>query len=594
MRKIWNRMIEKTNNLKLRRKLLLLYCGCVLLPLVLTDSIILGILWREERAKTYVEMKNIAGAVWYDLETMVSEAAATTNKIYINQHMNDFLEKRYKSGLDYYRTSYSFMKGTVTGLSSDSTNMIFYTDNDTVVNGGHFFRIECCRDEEWYRHLEESGQESVLCFYYAGDRQLSVTAQRKISFIKKLNYNKNSQVEKVVKYDMDYNTAVRKLVGMKYTMPIYVCHGDQIIFSNSSMSGYTNDFEYLTGKEDIGYEKSGNLYGESIRILVAKPESTFWRKLQEERFLIFFMLSLNILLPMLLVNLINESFTGRLQELSRAFDMVKAESLKEIENVRGTDEIGSLMHNYNRMVAKSQELIKTVYKDRLERQEIDIARQNAELLALHSQINPHFLFNVLESIRMHSLLKKEQETAGMIERLAVLARQNVDWSDDCVRIKDEMKFIGDYLELQKYRFGERLCYEMSINRDCEDYYLPKLTLVTFVENACVHGVENKAAVSFVYVRVYEKEGWLYLEVEDTGCGMSEGLVEELTEKLEDCTIETLKENKHIGVVNAFLRLKMITRGKVKFELESEEGVGTFMLLRIPVQELKGEKGDRLC
>ena len=378
MQNIWNHMIEKTNNLKLRKKLLLLYCGCVLFPLILTDSIILGIIWREERAKTHVEMKNIAEAVWYDLDTMLSEAAATTNKIYINPHTNDFLEKSYKSGLDYYKASYSFMKGTLTGLSSDSTNIFFYTDNDTIVNGGHFFKIDSCKNEEWYKELSASGQESVLCFYYAGDRQLSVTAQRKISFIRKLNYYKNSQVEKVVKYDMDYNSAVRKLVGMKYTMPIYVCLGDRILLSNSSMSGYTNNFETLTGEEEIGYEKSGNLYGQTIRVLVEEPESTFGKKLQEEWPLIFFMLSLNILLPMLLVNLINESFSERLQELSRAFDMVKAESLKEIENVRGTDEIGSLMHNYNRMVGKSQELIKIVYKDRLDRQETDIARQNAE------------------------------------------------------------------------------------------------------------------------------------------------------------------------------------------------------------------------
>lgn len=295
MQNIWNHMIEKTNNLKLRKKLLLLYCGCVLFPLILTDSIILGIIWREERAKTHVEMKNIAEAVWYDLDTMLSEAAATTNKIYINPHTNDFLEKSYKSGLDYYKASYSFMKGTLTGLSSDSTNIFFYTDNDTIVNGGHFFKIDSCKNEEWYKELSASGQESVLCFYYAGDRQLSVTAQRKISFIRKLNYYKNSQVEKVVKYDMDYNSAVRKLVGMKYTMPIYVCLGDRILLSNSSMSGYTNNFETLTGEEEIGYEKSGNLYGQTIRVLVEEPESTFGKKLQEEWPLIFFMLSLNMI-----------------------------------------------------------------------------------------------------------------------------------------------------------------------------------------------------------------------------------------------------------------------------------------------------------
>ena len=110
---------------------------------------------------------------------------------------------------------------------------------------------------------------------------------------------------------------------------------------------------------------------------------------------------------------INVSFVGRLRTLSDSFDSVNEDrnSLEIIEDVHGKDEIGSLMRNYNRMVIRLKDLIKTVYEDRLEKQEIDIARQQAELLALHSQINPHFLFNVLESIRMHSLIKHEDETA---------------------------------------------------------------------------------------------------------------------------------------------------------------------------------------
>ena len=94
----------------------------------------------------------------------------------------------------------------------------------------------------------------------------------------------------------------------------------------------------------------------------------------------------------------------------------------------------------------------------------------------------------------------------MIERLAVLERQNVDWSSDFVRIQEELQFIEAYLELQKYRFGDRLSYEISAEPDCRFYLLPKLTLVTFVENACVHGVEKKASHCWIYIRAYKKRG----------------------------------------------------------------------------------------
>ena len=119
-------------------------------------------------------------------------------------------------------------------------------------------------------------------------------------------------------------------------------------------------------------------------------------------------------------------------------------------------------------------LIQTTYVDKLKQQEMDIARQNAELLALQSQINPHFLFNALESIRMHSLLKNEMETAEMVEHLAVMQRVNVDWHSDLVSVREEIKFVEAYLKLQKYRFGERLSYSLDISPACYDVVLPKL------------------------------------------------------------------------------------------------------------------------
>ncbi len=141
------------------------------------------------------------------------------------------------------------------------------------------------------------------------------------------------------------------------------------------------------------------------------------------------------------------------------------------------------------MVARTNELIQIVYKNKIKEQEMLVERQNAELLALHSQINPHFLFNALESIRMHSLLKNEYETADMVEKLALMQRQYVEWGNDSVEIRREMEFVRAYLGLQKYRFGERLSYSLEVEEDCLDIKIPKMTVVTFVENACVHGIE---------------------------------------------------------------------------------------------------------
>lgn len=587
MRRFWNLIQEKMNNYNVRKKLMILYVFCVLIPLFVTDSVILTILLQGEKREQSLQMENIASAVQFDLSYTIEGAVSRSKYIYVSRTVNEFLNREYASGYDFFEASQELMNASFyePSFGSGTVNMVMYADNDTIVNGGHFYRLSSAVGEEWYEKLKETDQDMILHFYYVGNNDPATSIKRRISLVRKLNYYKDSEREKLVRLDLDYSNLVRKLTNMNYGMPVYVCIGDQILFSNDGHNSLTQDYEYLTGKEKIGYEMDWSIYGEDIRILVMKSPNTIMVQIWQHFPLILFMLAVNILLPWLLTYIINNSFTSRLQELSQAFDEVEAESLKEIENIRGQDEIGSLMRNYNRMVRRSQELIKTVYKDRLERQEIDIARQNAELLALHSQINPHFLFNVLESIRMHSILKKEDETAGMIERLAILERQNVDWSDDLVSIKEELKFISAYLDLQKYRFGDRLSYRLTVSPECENYCLPRLTLVTFVENACVHGVENKATPCWIDVRASEKEGWLYLEVEDTGEGMDEEQVEELRVRMGACSIDEVKENEHVGMINACLRLRMITDGKSEFELESERGVGTCITIRVPIEEL---------
>ena len=289
---------------------------------------------------------------------------------------------------------------------------------------------------------------------------------------------------------------------------------------------------------------------------------------------------------------LRRTFTERLEILNRTInyrDKGKLEEIQGIQGIQGTDEIAVLMRNYNNMVEENNHLIETVYKSRLKQQEINIARQKAELLALHGQINPHFLFNVLENIRMRSVLKQEYETAEMIEQLSIMERQYVEWGTDLLPISEEQKFVEAYLKLQKYRFGNRLSYAIDIEENCKEYKIPKLSLVTFVENSCVHGVEDKAAPCWIFVRVYRKQETLYMEIEDTGSGITEEYLSLLRNRMENASIEMLKQKGRVGVVNACLRLKLYTEGNVKFTLESEEYVGTIVTIAIPMQFLNVEE-----
>ena len=279
--------------------------------------------------------------------------------------------------------------------------------------------------------------------------------------------------------------------------------------------------------------KEVKMYGSTFKIYAFTEDLTITKVIMNNLPIIFAVLLFTLVIPIVMMKMLERSITDRITILGKAFGEGNSDYFQPIKDISSTDEISDLMHNYNRIVGINNELTNTIYKDKLREQESDLARKNAELLALQSQINPHFLFNALESIRMHSILKGENETAEMVQRLAVMERQNVEWHDDAVTIEEEEEFIDAYLQLQSYRFGERISFDIDIDEDCKKIRIPKLTLVTFVENACVHGIESKSAQGWIFVRVYKKGDRLFIEVEDTGDGMEEADVESL-QKDERC------------------------------------------------------------
>lgn len=575
------------DNLPLTRKLMLLYLCCVLLPLILTDSIIFSLVIKTEQSSSHHEMENIAEAIHYTLSNRMDNAANLSLNIYSNKYINEFMEADYASPLDYYESYRNFLKDSLyeASMGTSNYNIVMYADTPGIVNGGSFWNLDSAKDKQWYRDFVESGRDILAYPYY---ENTATSTQRKISIIRRMDYYHKGSCPNLVKMDMDYSGMSQSIINSKYRFLVYICDGDTILFSNDGHGGMGKPYETFLPSMNrrVGYSRDMNVYGRVWSIYVMKEELNVLSIIRNNFALLLFLILVNLLLPALLMKGINHSFTSRLRELGAAFDKGDIHELTQLPAVRGKDEIGVLMASYNHMAGRINDLIQTVYKDRLKEQEMDIARQNAELLALHSQINPHFLFNALESIRMHSLIKNEEETAGMVERLALMERLYVDWGTDTISIREELQFVEAYLELQKYRFGDRLSYKIEAEPACLRYCVPRLTLVTFVENACVHGLENKTAPGWIFVRCCCRDGLLYMEIEDTGHGMNSELLLTLQEKMENASMQLLKENERVGILNACLRLHLATENTVKFQLESKEDSGTIVTISIPEEKLR--------
>jgi len=267
-------------------------------------------------------------------------------------------------------------------------------------------------------------------------------------------------------------------------------------------------------------------------------------------------------------------------------DKIKKEEFCLIEGNRSKDEIGLLIEDFNNMIQKIRSLIEDVYKADLQKKNLELERKQAELNALQSQVNPHFLFNTLESLRVRSLLKDETETAEMIHHLSKIYRSMFIWKNDIITVKEEIEFINDYLELQKYRFADKFDYEVNVPEDVLACRIPKMTIQPFIENSCVHGMKKQIDEGFIYLGIEKLEDRLVINIRDNGIGMSE---EKLSKILSSLNNDQYFHNDNIGIKNVYNRLKLYYGDQFQFDIRSSSNVGTQIYISIPLDFALGDQ-----
>ena len=583
-------LIKLLNNIKLHNKFLIMYVFCVIVPLVITDAVVFNSIYSRERKSRINELDQTTAKYVSTIDAAIVRNTSIAASISKNQQLNQFLDETYTSLDDYYEAYYNVVsKSFYTSLTySKNDTVCIYVDNPTIFESSYFKNISKAKGKEWYRRFKESGKDECLLVYYDDTVNPITERQQKFMFVQKMHIY-DSKCEKILCIEMNSSDIRDQMLKPSSGFEMYVCNGDYVVFADYGKAIRTIDIDTIEKDRKLSSHRVYTRYGTTLDVYAFSDELLINSVVESNKYIILFLLFATLLLPILIMKLIERSLSSRITILENAFNGSQSDKFQPIGSVEGNDEISALMHNYNNIVSINHDLINTLYKDKLKEQESDLSRKNAELLALQSQINPHFLFNSLESIRMHSILKGEDETAEMVEKLALMTRQNVEWGNDLVTVKKETESIEAYLYLQSYRFGDRLSFDVDVDKSCEDYLIPKLTLVTFVENACVHGIESKSSAGWIFVRVYEKDGDLCMEIEDTGGGMSDEEISNLLSSIETVSIDQIKGKKHVGILNACLRLKLHTNNNVSFSIDSEVGVGMCVLIRIPMKKLHRSK-----
>jgi len=235
--------------------------------------------------------------------------------------------------------------------------------------------------------------------------------------------------------------------------------------------------------------------------------------------------------------------------------------------VRGTREVRELSQSFGHMVLRIQQLMSTV------RQE-EINLRKTELKALQAQINPHFLYNTLDSIAWMCERGRNADAVNMVHALARLFRISISRGHELIPIAKEIEHAESYLQIQKYRYKNQFTYEFDVDPECLDYYCNKITLQPIIENSINHGLDLLVEEGRIQVEVLQDGDDILFRVRDNGVGMSQEQVDAILE-------QDPEDRTGIGIRNVNDRLRIYFGAPYGLNITSELDVGTCVEIRMP-------------
>ncbi|ADU28755.1 sensor histidine kinase [Evansella cellulosilytica] len=279
------------------------------------------------------------------------------------------------------------------------------------------------------------------------------------------------------------------------------------------------------------------------------------------------------------------SITRPVQKLTKAANEFSRGRFDTQVKVDTNDEIAFLAKTFERMRININNLISEIkYKAQLERelQQNKILLHESQFRSLQSQINPHFLFNTLNTLSKKAYLEGSEETSDLLVSVAGLLRYNLKRLDRSVTLQDEVNVLQQYMDIQKARFTERLNLYMEVDSSCLDVKIPALTLQPIIENAVIHAVEPEEEGGSIYFRVIDEGESVRVEIEDSGRGMDKGKIKQI---LEETHIDSEGHSTGIGFSNVVKRLRLFYGYNDVIDIESVVGRGTKVMINI--QKNKG-------
>ncbi|MCL9660920.1 sensor histidine kinase [Paenibacillus hunanensis] len=305
---------------------------------------------------------------------------------------------------------------------------------------------------------------------------------------------------------------------------------------------------------------------------------------QTKRYLLI-VVTILIIVSALIALIVSRTISSPLARLVRQMKQVENGNFRGMVNVTSYEEINGLVASFNHMVRRVEELIERVKLS-------SVSEKNAELHALQSQVNPHFLYNTLDMIYWMLDEKGNDRLGEVVLSLSQMFRYSSHWEGKAeVMLREEVEQIRHYLTIIQMRLEDRLTVEIRIDERWMDLIVPKMLLQPVIENAVKHGLEANRGQGLLVVEAVPDEQYLNIHVSDNGAGMTAETLYNLHRSLlvpenepQDEAAVAARGRQGIGMQNVHQRLKYMFGDEYGIGIESKPGEGTRVTLRLPLPE----------
>ncbi len=270
---------------------------------------------------------------------------------------------------------------------------------------------------------------------------------------------------------------------------------------------------------------------------------------------------------------IPQSITKPIRQLRDVTEQVSRGNLSVRSNIKNGTDVKMLSDSFNTMIDKINELLEQVKQEQ-------IHLRKAELELLQSQINPHFLYNTLDTIVWLAEGGNQKKVVGMVGSLSEFFRTALNQGRDIIHIKEELVHASSYLEIQQVRYQDILEYEVIVPKELHSYLIPKITIQPLIENALYHGIKNKRGKGKITVLGESFADHFLLSIKDNGIGMKPERLEEVMDGLAHQYAETAD---FYGLFNVNERIRLKFGEEYGLRIQSTYGEGTTVSMRLPYE-----------